>query len=509
MSEPVEGALEHAEVPQQEPEEQPGKAPAEASAEPAPGEPEAPKTIGAWGADAERETSPARRGRHRRPAEDSETTVIIGVEDVLAGADAPKGPPRRHTIIQPDRPSPWNRPRDRVIAIVLAVIAVATTLTVWLTSESRATNSQTAAPAPALPDSPAAVPAQLSELWQAPSGATPVPIAASNAVVTANGGELDGRDPLTGQVRWRYSRDLQLCTAAEGWSRAVALYREDGVNNESGCSEVIALDPATGARMAQRTGSAPLNTGLTTDGSYVTAFGRTLLNTWRDDLVETDEYGRVPALVNPDKQPRVGCTYGSIAMASSRVGVIERCPGDPGDRITVFRAAPKDSDSPQVSFSEILPGYHGRMVAMSGDNVLVAMPDQKQLVLYGADGAETAAYPLDLPASDLDHDPAGGIPVTSSTASNVYWFTGSKLMAFSRDTLAPKWTLTSALGPGILFDHQLVVPIQGGLAVLNEEDGSTIRTIGVDRHGYTGPVRLEAAGPVLLEQRGQTLAALR
>ncbi|UIJ60980.1 hypothetical protein LWP59_04760 [Amycolatopsis acidiphila] len=436
--------------------------------------------------------------------------MIIGVEDVLAGAGKPPlGPPRRHTVVKRDRRSPWNRPRDRVIAAVIAVIAVAAGVTVWANSESRATVSQTADPGPALPEAATAVPAQLSELWQAPSAAAPVPIAEGNAAVTANGGELDGRDPLTGQVRWRYSRDLPLCTAAEGWARAVALYRNDGVNGETGCSEVVALDPGTGHRMAQRTGSAPLGTGLVSDGAYVTAFGTTLLNTWRDDLVETAEYGKVPALVNPDKQPRVGCTYGSIAMASSRVGVVERCPNDPGDRITVFRAAPKESDSPQVSFSEILPGYHARMVAMSGDYVAVAMPDQKQLVLYGPDGAELSAYPLDLPASDLDHDPAGGVPATSSTAANVYWFTGSKLMAFARDTLTPKWTLSSALGPGVLFDHQLVVPIQGGLAVLNEEDGSTIRTIGVDRHGYTGPVRLAALGPVLLEQRGATLAALR
>lgn len=120
-----------------------------------------------------------------------------------------------------------------------------------------------------------------------------------------------------------------------------------------------------------------------------------------------------------------------------------------------------------------------------------------------------SAYPLDLPATDLAQDPPNAIPVTSSTAANVYWYTGSKLMAFSRDKLTPLWTLSSALGPGVTFDNQLVVPITGGLAVLNEQDGSTIRTIGVDRHGYTGPVRLSAIGPVLLEQRGETLAALR
>lgn len=531
MSEPVDGKSEHDEG--QEPEAdarttgetgEPAGGPDEAGTEPpAPdtAEPPAAESSGSWAVRVEpghhageeitsgNGAQPA-RGRHRRPADDSETTVILGVEDVLAGAGRPPvGPPRRHTVTNRDRRSPWSRPRDRIAVAVIVVVALVVGITVWATSESHATISQTAAPAPPLPETPSAVPAQLSELWEVASDAAPVPIAAGNSVVSANGGELDGRDPLTGQVRWRYARDLPLCTAAEGWSRAVAVFRQDGVDDLSGCSEVIALDPGTGHRAAQRTGSAQLGTGLTTDGTYVTAWGPTLLDTWRNDLVETAEYGRVPALVNPNKQPRVGCTYGSIAMAASRVGVVERCPGDPGDRITVYRAEPKDADAPQVVFSQILPGYHGRMVAMSGDYVAVAMPEQKQLVLYGPDGAELSAYPLDLPSTDLDQDPPHGIPATSSTATNVYWFTGSRLMAFSRDTLTPKWTLSSALGPGILFDHQLVVPIEGGLAVLNEQDGSTIRTIGVDRHGYTGPVRLSSVGPVLLEQRGSTLVALK
>jgi hypothetical protein len=91
----------------------------------------------------------------------------------------------------------------------------------------------------------------------------------------------------------------------------------------------------------------------------------------------------------------------------------------------------------------------------------------------------------------------------------MYWFSGSKVLALSRDDLSPRWTLSSAVGPGISFAQQLVVPIKGGLAVLNETDGATIRTVGVDRRGYPGVVRLGAAGPVLLEQRGDTLTALK
>lgn len=452
-------------------------------------------------------SEPVEGGRHRMPAEGTATESMIGTEDVLAGpvpgAEHPPPAARRA------RRSPWNRPRDRVIAALILVVAVAAGVLVWATSQARETISDTASPGPPLPAAPDGVPGSLIELWQAPSGATPVPVAADSTVVTASGGEVLGRDPLTGAVRWRYSRDLRLCTMSAAWSRAVAVFEQDGLNNESGCSEVVALDAGTGHRMAQRTGSAQLGARLVTDGSYVTATGPTLLNTWRDDLVETAEYGQVPAMVNPGRQPRTGCSYGTVAAASSRVGVIERCPGDPGDRLTVFRAVPKDFDQPQVSYSDILPGYSAELVAMSGDYTAVALPDQHLLVLYGAEGNQVAAYPLDLPATDLARDPAGGVPATSTGSSTVYWFTGSEVLALNRDDLTPQWTLRSALGPGIQFDNQFVVPIQGGLAVLNEQDGSTIRTIGVDRHGYTGPVRLDSLGPVLLEQRGDTVVALR
>lgn len=446
-------------------------------------------------------------GPHR-PFKGTTQVAAIGSEDVLAGAlELSAAPPL--TVRPPDRRSPWNRPVDRLIAVLIVVVALAGALVIWARSESRATISQTAAPGPALPGEPAAVPGSLTELWRAPDGAAPVPVAGDTDVVTASGGDVLGRDPLTGAVRWRYSRDLRLCTMGDGWSRALAVFRKDGVDNQTGCSEVIELDPDTGHRLAQRTGSAQLGTRLVSDGAYVTAYGPTLLNTWRDDLVETAEYGQVPALVNANRQPRTGCTYGSVATADSRVGVVERCPDDPGDRITVFQAAPKNADQPQVSYSQILPGRSARLVAMSGDYAAIAMPEQRELVIYGPQGSPVSSYPLDLPADDLAHDPVGGVASTSITSSNVYWYTGSKLMALSRTDLTPLWTLSSALGPGVIFDHQLVVPIQGGLAVLNEQDGSTIRTIGLDRRGYTGPVRLTAVGPVLLEQRGDTVVALR
>ena len=443
-------------------------------------------------------------GRHRLDA-GSETS--FGVEDVLG--NPPQGAVPKHAATTQARSSQWNRRRDKVLAAAITVAFLLTASLVWATSATRATTSNVAAAGPAVPPAPSVVPGSLAEIWQARSAAAPVPIANANTVVTADGGEVAGRDPITGKIRWNYTRDLQLCTVAAAWSKVNAVYRHVGVNGLGGCSEVTQLDPATGRRTAQRNGDAEFGTRLVSDGSHVTTTGTKLLNSWRDDLVKTMEYGEVRALVKPNAQPRKGCTFGTVAAAAGNVGVIERCPGDPGDRLTVYKSSGGEADEPKPVFSSVLAGRSAKVVAMSGESTAVALPEQKLLVIYGIDGNQRAAYPLDLPAGDLAQDPPGGVETTSVTESAVYWFTGTKTLALSIGDLTPRWTLDSAAGPGITFANQLVVPIKGGLAVLNEKDGSTIRTIGVDRRGYTGPVQLGTIGPVLLEQRGDTLAALR
>jgi hypothetical protein len=440
---------------------------------------------------------------HGSDGREPDVAVSYGTEDVLdvqpvEDAEPPLGGKRT-------RRSPWNRKRDRVIVALIAVFVAVTGVLIGVNSDKNATVAQVATTLPpGLPPAPATVPGSLTELWQTPSSASPIPIGEANNVVTADKGEVLGRDPSTGNVRWRYSRDLELCTVALAGVKVDAVYRK-----ETGCSEVTQLDPGTGVRTAQRNGDAELGTRLVVDGSHVTTTGKKLLNTWRDDLVKSMEYGQVPAMVQPNKQPRTGCTYGTVAAASSKIGVIERCPGDPADRFTIFGASNDDADEPKVDYSTVLAGRNAKVVAMSGDLALIVLPEQKLLVIYGGDGLQKAAYPLDVPGADVAQDPVGGVMTTSWTAEGVYWFTGSKTMAFSRDDLTPRWTLNGTLGPGVQFGEQLVVPIQGGLAVLDELTGATIRTVGVDRHGYTGPVQLSSVGPVLLEQRGTTLAALQ
>lgn len=421
--------------------------------------------------------------------------------------------------------SPWNRGRDRLVAVLITVGCLVAALLVWTFSDARATSLDTAAPAPPLPPTPEQVPATLTPIWQAASPATPEPVAVGPTVVTAGDGDVLGRDALTGKVSWQYSRDLRLCTVSSAWSKILTVYRKD-----TGCSEVTQLAPETGQRTAQRNSNAQLGTRLVTDCAYpdssldvpvdtakprepsctyVTTTGQTLLNTWRSDLVKTVEYGDVPALIQPGKQPRPNCHYGTVAAAADRVGVIERCPDDQQDRLTVYEAAPESWDDPEVVFSTVLDHSPAKLVAMSDDAVAVSIPDSRSLVLYSMDGEKTAAYPVEAPRSTLTGKAPGGVVPTARGTDGVYWFTGASTVALSPDTLRPRWTLPAGIGAGTMFAGQYVVPIRGGLAVLNQRTGETIRTVAVDRGSYSGRVVLDATGPVLVEKRGDTVVALR
>ncbi len=394
---------------------------------------------------------------------------------MLASADVrPTDPTDSALSRRPSRSSrrsPWDRPRDRILAAVLAVVCAAAVTVVWLFSDSRATEHRTASVPPPRLDPPAAV---------------------------------AGRDPLTGEIRWSYSRDLELCTVAGAWSKAVAVYRKD-----LGCSEVTQLDPSTGRRTAQRNGDAEAPTRLVVDDAHVTTTGERLLNTWRSDLVQTMEYGRVPAPENPQRQPRSGCRYSNVSAGADKVGVIEHCPKEVGARLTVLKAAGEESDEPEQVFSTLLAEPTAQLVAMSEERVAVALPEQRRLLLFDYEGEQRSSHDIAVPTAELATVPDSGVVPVSSGRENVYWFTGSHTVALSAGELRPRWIAENTLGPGTVFAGEYVVPIPGGLAVLDERTGATTRTVAVDRRGHDGSIELEAIGPVLIEQRGRTLVALR
>ncbi|MGI8816160.1 MAG: Rv3212 family protein [Pseudonocardia sp.] len=399
---------------------------------------------------------------------------------------------------------------DLVAAATIAVvIVVAVALLAGFGPAARTSSVTLTGPIPVTPPAPDDVPATLTELWRAPSAATPSPVTDGPLVVTgdndagAGGGTVLGRDPLTGQTRWSYHRELSLCTVGSGWHTALAVFRQGEY-----CSEVTQLTPATGARVQQRNSDVHPEIRLIDLGNLVGAAGADYLEAWRIDLIKTVMYGATRTDAQPNRQPHRGCRHLSTTGTQGRVAVLERCPDEATDRLTVLRPDGEQGDRPELEFSVTLPSDAAKLVAVSADRVAVVLPNPTRLSIRDGAGTEVASLPLDLPPADLTVDQPGSVPATADGLRTVAWWTGSRTVGLDVAELRPTWTVPDSLGPGTVWAGRLVVPVRAGLAVLNADNGAPLRTIPMGRGGWKGPVSLSALGPVLLEQRGPTVVAL-
>ncbi|GAA3871046.1 hypothetical protein GCM10022243_40490 [Saccharothrix violaceirubra] len=434
-------------------------------------------------------------------AESNDVVRVVSEEDVLE-PDALGSDDEHHPEATPRT---WRRGGDFAAVALIVVAVVVASLVLYSTSDAVDTTSQVG-PSQATPLIPVtSLPPTLAEAWRASSGATPLPVAADGVVVTGDGGEVVGHDALTGEVRWRYARDRQLCTVSLTWGKVIAAHTK-GTN----CSEITTLELASGQRGPQRNGDAETGTRLLAEGSHVVTTGETYMEVYRrEDLVRALEYGKLRAIVNPGKQPRVGCTYGSFAVVGGKVALIERCPHqDPADRLTVLKPNPEKSDEPQVLSSTVVGGTGARVIAVSPTRVAVALPGR--LEIYDAEtGGLLSEVPVEVTADELAGDPPGRVASTYTSTANVYWFTGSKTIALAGGDLTPLWTKEGTIGPGTTLAGRVLLPVRDGLLVVGQTTGAEEARYRLDRGGFTGTVEMATEGPVVLEQRGDTLVALR
>jgi hypothetical protein len=138
----------------------------------------------------------------------------------------------------------------------------------------------------------------------------------------------------------------------------------------------------------------------------------------------------------------------------------------------------------------------------------VAVVGERVAVYDAESGALVTETPVDVPAADFV-EPPNHVARSFSTKTNVFWFSGSKTIALALDTLTPQWTAEGTLGAGTTLAGRALIPVKDGLRVYEQTTGQLVGTIRVNREGHTGPVQLATAGPVVLEQRGETLVALR
>jgi hypothetical protein len=139
----------------------------------------------------------------------------------------------------------------------------------------------------------------------------------------------------------------------------------------------------------------------------------------------------------------------------------------------------------------------------------IALPNPNRLAVLNEKGEVVKSYPLSIGADDLTEEPKDHTMVVNRAIGAVYWFTGTKTIALSLDDLRPLWTIDRALGPGVAFAGKYLVPVTSGMAVLDPATGEQVTSTPVDRNGYRGVVTMATMGPMVYEQRGDTLVALR
>lgn len=409
---------------------------------------------------------------------------------------------------------PERRTRlDLIVSALIVVVLIVGAVAVWSVSPARHTTSEQAHATPAAVEPAAAVPASFTPRWHAASGATTVPAVAASTIITADGGTVTGRDPSTGGQLWTYSRDAPLCTAVAAWpdslNEAIAVYR-----NSRGCSEVTALDAATGGRKGARTSDADDEVTVTAGSGYVLAQGSGRLETWGSNLVRGIEYGRVTAPVKPGVQPgRSDCHLYSAAIAGDRIAVIERCAGDTGYRLTVLGAV-LDSDERVSQYGSSLitdraTGAPPVVIGMSTSAIAVydgganaAAPTPPSVRQFGSDGAQTGSNTV----NGLASPPADSVALTSGGL--VTYFTGTDTLVLDAGTMRPKYQVPAALGPGEMMGDELLLPGPSGISVRNPATGEPVRTIPLTRHDYQGGViSLRVLGDKVIEQRGGIVEA--
>lgn len=400
---------------------------------------------------------------------------------------------------------------DLVAAALIAIVAVVAGVIIWWTSDARATVSRPASDSAANPPSAAMVPAALTPLWSAASPVTTAPVLVSGTVITGDGPQLAGLDPTTGEQRWSYTRDVDLCAVSWVYRYAVAVYPD-----RRGCGQVSTVVAATGERGPARTSYADRAVTVTSEGSAVLSAGSTRLELWRSDMVRVLSYGEIDARVKPSARGRgQGCTLVSAAAASSAVSVLESCSGQADLQLTLLRPG-KEEDEPefqQVPQPGVTAESGARVLAVTdsdvGTNTAVYLPAPQPRIEVVDQTGTTIAKTL-LPGKP---SVASAAVAVSRPTGLICWWTGDAVLVFDSGTLTHRYTVSTSgsavpLGPAALMAGRLIIPVSGGVGVFDRDSGTLERIIPISRPAGVSAVFPAVSGPTVLEQRDGTVVAL-
>ena len=404
-------------------------------------------------------------------------------------------------MIRPER----RTRNDLIAAAAIAAAVVMLIAAFWWRSSERTTVSRPAeGPAPAI-TAAAAVPPTLTQRWTAASDHTRSPILVGGNVISGDGNTMAGRDPKSGEQRWSYARNTELCGVSYVYDLAVAVYPD-----VRGCGQVSGITAATGQRGPTRTSYADDVVVLSSDGSAVLSAGPTRLELWRSDLVRMLSYGEIDAPVKPvNTKLGTGCALMSAAASDTAVGVLEACRDQKDLRLTLLKPA-KEEDEPdqkKVPLAGVPIDADAQVLAVAGTTTAVYLPAPRpEVAVYDDTGSKISSTPLPGPA-----DLIGPAPAVTRAGDQITWWTGSAVMVFD-NKLGYRYTLDAAgplapLGPATMMAGRLLVPVADGLAVFNPAEGIYERTIPLAHAAGTGPVLPAVSGQTVIEQRDAILTA--
>lgn len=396
-------------------------------------------------------------------------------------------------------------------AAAIAAAVVIAGAAIWWTSDARATVLRPASDTSANPQSAVMVPTALSQRWTAASPATGSPVVVSGTLITGDGPQMTGRDPNTGEQRWSYARGVDLCAVSWIYRQAVGVYPDS-----RGCGQVSTVTAATGMRGPSRTSYADKTVTVTSEGSAVLSAGRTRLELWRSDMVRVLSYGEIDARVKPSARGRgQGCILVSAAASSAAVSVLESCAGQADLQLTLLRPA-KDEDEPEqqhVPDLGVAADSGARVLAVTesdtGTNTAVYLPTPEPRVEVFDQTGTVIAKTL-LPAEPT----AASAAVTVSRPTGlICWWTGDAVLVFDSGTLAYRYTIGASgpavpLGPAAIMADRLLIPVTGGVGVYDQKTGAPERVIPVSRPAGVSSVFPVVSGPMILEQRDDSVVGL-
>ncbi|MDX2356656.1 PQQ-binding-like beta-propeller repeat protein [Dietzia sp. PP-33] len=403
--------------------------------------------------------------------------------------------------------------RDVVTAGIIAVVMVLAAVAV-LFSGSAARSGLSPAEAEQPEYGPATGrPTSIQPLWTHESDGSGPPLTTKGNLVTVSAdGVLVGRDAGSGEERWSYTHAGRFCAAVFYSDSLAAAF--DGT---SGCSDVTSLDPTTQEYESTRLSAFPETMDLTGTWKHALAFSPDRLEIWRDDLVRTVEYGAVEAPQEAGMQPRAGCTLLSADLTDERFAVSERCPGDDSVRLTLSKTVPEDNRKPEEIASDPT-GADGLWVIDVAEDGVLALRN------------EGPAWTVEWFTSPTEHRTVhtleGGpaVPFSRGTVSGdgdqVRWFDGGATHAFDRSTGEHSWTVGGVTGPGLTGGWTpdpeasaggdwVLVPVPGGLALLDHETGVETRRLPTTATQDRGVTGLAQIGDILYERRAGAIHAYK